>query len=105
MSTIVTDDFSEHLPSKHSQERLIEAEPLSAVEEQSERALRPKLLDDYVGQIKIREQLDIFIGAARTRILSVRRAHAKKPLTTHCYLAPLDWVKPPWRTSSRGKWA
>ena len=51
MSTIVTDDFSEHLPSKHSQERLIEAEPLSAVEEQSERALRPKLLDDYVGQI------------------------------------------------------
>ena len=67
MSTIVTDDFSEHLPSKPSQERLIEAEPLSAVEEQSERALRPKLLDDYVGQIKIREQLDIFIGAARTR--------------------------------------
>ena len=55
------------MPSKHSQERLIEAEPLSAVEEQSERALRPKLLDDYVGQIKIREQLDIFIGAARTR--------------------------------------
>ena len=67
MSTIVTDDFSERLPNKHAQERLIEAEPLSLLEEQSERALRPKLLNDYVGQIKIREQLDIFIGAARTR--------------------------------------
>ncbi|MFN6184114.1 MAG: Holliday junction branch migration DNA helicase RuvB, partial [Burkholderiales bacterium] len=30
-------------------------------------ALRPKLLDEYVGQQKIRDQLDIFIGAARKR--------------------------------------
>lgn len=36
-------------------------------EEQIERALRPKLLDEYVGQQKIRNQLDIFIGAARGR--------------------------------------
>ena len=32
-----------------------------------ERALRPKRLADYVGQAKIRNQLDIFIGAARKR--------------------------------------
>ena len=32
-----------------------------------ERALRPKLLDEYVGQQKIRDQLDIFIGAAKSR--------------------------------------
>jgi Holliday junction DNA helicase RuvB len=31
-----------------------------------ERALRPKLLDEYVGQAKAREQLEIFIGAARS---------------------------------------
>ena len=67
MSQIITDDFSAQLPSKATQERLIEAEPLNMHEEQSERALRPKMLDEYVGQQKIREQLDIFIGAARTR--------------------------------------
>ncbi len=32
-----------------------------------ERALRPKRLDDYVGQAKVREQLSIFVGAARKR--------------------------------------
>jgi len=36
-----------------------------------ERALRPKRLDDYVGQGKAREQLDIFIGAARKRAESL----------------------------------
>ena len=36
-------------------------------EEALERALRPKLLDEYVGQAKAREQLEIFIGAAKKR--------------------------------------
>ena len=36
-------------------------------EESFERALRPKFLDDYVGQKKIREQLEIFIAAAQKR--------------------------------------
>ena len=27
-------------------------------------ALRPRLFDEYVGQAKVREQLEIFIGAA-----------------------------------------
>jgi Holliday junction resolvasome RuvABC ATP-dependent DNA helicase subunit len=36
-------------------------------EEAIERALRPKLLQEYVGQAKAREQLEIFIGAARKR--------------------------------------
>ena len=36
-------------------------------EEALERALRPKLLEEYVGQAKAREQLEIFIGAARQR--------------------------------------
>ena len=36
-----------------------------------ERALRPKRLDDYIGQAKAREQLDIFIGAARKRAESL----------------------------------
>ena len=36
-------------------------------EDAVERALRPKLLDEYVGQAKVREQLEIFIGAAKKR--------------------------------------
>ncbi len=39
----------------------------SSQEEAIERALRPKLLDEYVGQEKIRGQLQIFIEAARMR--------------------------------------
>ena len=41
--------------------------PVNKHEEALERALRPKLLDEYVGQEKAREQLEIFIGAARKR--------------------------------------
>ncbi|MDP1996380.1 MAG: Holliday junction branch migration DNA helicase RuvB, partial [Gallionella sp.] len=47
--------------------RLISAAPASAQEEVLERALRPKLLDEYVGQEKIRGQLEIFIQAAKQR--------------------------------------
>jgi Holliday junction DNA helicase RuvB len=48
-------------------DRLISGGKASPVEEGEERALRPKHLDEYVGQVKIREQLEIFITAARTR--------------------------------------
>ena len=48
-------------------DRLIAATPASTQEEAVERALRPKLLDEYVGQHKAREQLQIFIEAARMR--------------------------------------
>src|SRR6185436_11685506 len=48
-------------------DRLISAAPSSPQEEQIERALRPKLLDEYIGQEKIRGQLSIFIEAARKR--------------------------------------
>ena len=47
--------------------RLISAVPASPNEEVFERALRPKGLDEYIGQTKIREQLEIFISAARKR--------------------------------------
>jgi holliday junction DNA helicase RuvB len=60
--TIKTDDFA--LPSAP---RMVSAAPVSSNEEAIERALRPKLLDDYVGQVKVREQLEIFIGAAKKR--------------------------------------
>ena len=47
--------------------RMVSAQRANPNEEAIERALRPKLLDDYVGQAKVREQLEIFIDAARGR--------------------------------------
>jgi Holliday junction DNA helicase RuvB len=48
-------------------DRLISAKPSSVQEEQIERSLRPATLAEYVGQEKIREQLGIYIQAARGR--------------------------------------
>ena len=48
-------------------DRLISAAPASPQEEAFERALRPKALDEYIGQEKIRGQMSIFIEAARRR--------------------------------------
>ena len=48
-------------------ERLITPNSGSVQEEALERALRPKFLQEYVGQEKIRNQLSIFIEAARKR--------------------------------------
>ncbi|MFZ3322312.1 MAG: Holliday junction branch migration DNA helicase RuvB [Usitatibacter sp.] len=48
-------------------DRLISGVPASPQEDGEERALRPRQLAEYVGQSKIREQLTIFITAARNR--------------------------------------
>src|SRR5687768_16181341 len=48
-------------------DRLISAKPSSQQEQQFERSLRPGTLAEYVGQHKVREQLEIFIQAARGR--------------------------------------
>jgi len=60
--SIQIDDFAP-APEK----RMVSAVPETPQEEAIERALRPKLLDEYVGQVKVREQLEIFISAAKMR--------------------------------------
>ncbi|MDR0457445.1 MAG: Holliday junction branch migration DNA helicase RuvB [Burkholderiaceae bacterium] len=62
--TIHVDDFA---PAPQDAPRLVSSAPASAREQAIERALRPKLLDEYVGQAKAREQLEIFISAAKKR--------------------------------------
>lgn len=52
---------------KLAAERIIAATPASSHEEAFERALRPRQLDEYVGQEKVRDQLEIFIEAAKRR--------------------------------------
>ena len=62
--SIQTDNFGDDfVPAP----RVVSAAPTSPNEEAIERALRPKLLHEYVGQAKVREQLEIFIGAAKKR--------------------------------------
>ena len=62
--SIQTDSFGDDFKPDN---RVVSASPVSPREEAIERALRPKLLQEYVGQTKVREQLEIFIGAARQR--------------------------------------
>ncbi len=54
-------------PDRFPAERVITPAPASREEEAFERALRPQRLAEYVGQVRAREQLEIFIQAARQR--------------------------------------
>jgi Holliday junction DNA helicase RuvB len=57
----------DRLTSSAGAARTISATPESRQEEAFERALRPKLLDEYIGQHKVRDKLSIFIEAAAKR--------------------------------------
>lgn len=61
---IKTDDITPSFD--HQEERLVTA-AASTDDNALERALRPKQLEEYVGQKKAREQLEIFISAAKQR--------------------------------------
>lgn len=58
---------SDSLSSRPDAPRIVAPQPASPNEESIERALRPKALEEYVGQRRAREQLEIFIAAARKR--------------------------------------
>jgi Holliday junction DNA helicase RuvB len=61
---IKTDDIT---PSFDPQEERLVTAAANTDDNALERALRPKQLEEYVGQIKAREQLEIFISAAKQR--------------------------------------
>ena len=63
--SIQTDDFA--TLANGGAGRVVGAAPASPNEEAIERALRPKRLSEYIGQAKAREQLEIFVGAAKKR--------------------------------------
>jgi Holliday junction DNA helicase RuvB len=54
-------------PDRLVPDRLIASAPASREEEVFERSLRPQRLSEYVGQARAREQLEIFITAAKNR--------------------------------------
>ena len=48
-------------------DRLVAPDPSDGREEAVDRAIRPRRLDDYIGQTAVREQMEIFLSAARAR--------------------------------------
>ena len=57
--------------------RIISTETLDIEEERSEYSLRPKYLNEYIGQRKVKDNLRIFIEAAII-------AHKNKPCSHRC---------------------
>lgn len=74
-------------------DRLVSADS-SGFEEAADRAIRPKLLAEYVGQPQVRSQMEIFIQAAKLR----------GDALDHLLMARQGWGKPPWPISSPMKW-
>lgn len=62
---------SENLSSQPADDRLVAPVSQSPNEDSVERALRPKALEEYVGQQRVRDQLQVFIQAARHRTESL----------------------------------
>lgn len=85
----------------HCRKDMIEADRIISVqakadEEVIDRAIRPKLLADYVGQPQVREQMDIFIKAAKLR---------QDALDHLLIFGPLVWEKQPLLILWQMKWA
>jgi Holliday junction DNA helicase RuvB len=49
------------------EERLLSKETISSDDSRIDRAIRPILLEDYIGQLKVKEQMRVFIDAAKAR--------------------------------------
>ena len=60
-----------------------------------EGSLRPKCLKDYIGQTKVKENLKVYIDAAKLR---------KDALDHVLFMAPQGWEKRPWPGLLRRKW-
>ena len=61
----------------------------------NELSLRPHTLEEYIGQEQVKENLSVFMQAARLR---------GEPLDHVLLYGPPAWAKPPFRRSSRRKW-
>ena len=77
-----SNSFNKEIKLIDMQDRLISGS--EKPEDQIDRAIRPASLDDYIGQPVVREQMEIFIGAARGRAgrgfcAGRRRLHQRSP--------------------------
>jgi Holliday junction resolvasome RuvABC ATP-dependent DNA helicase subunit len=76
-------------------DRLVSAGTIQA-DDVVDRAIRPKLLDEYIGQPQVRSQMEIFIQAAKLR---------GDALDHLLIFGPPGLGKPRWRISLPMKWA
>jgi hypothetical protein len=65
-------------------------------EDAVERAIRPRRLEEYIGQQQVKTQLEIFISAARQR---------GEALDHVLIFGPPGWARRRWLTSSPPSWA
>ncbi|MCP6645971.1 hypothetical protein NL493_27860, partial [Klebsiella pneumoniae] len=72
--------------------RIVSAAPAGPQEDALERALRPKRLDEYIGQQKIRDQLDIFVAAARGRSEPLDHVLLFGPLGLTIWAVQMAWI-------------
>jgi len=75
---------------------LLAARPASPEAARLESALRPASLDEFVGQAKLKDNLKVFIQAARGR---------KEPLDHCLFIPPRASARLPSPTSWRARWA
>ena len=70
------------------EERIVS--PLDQDEDLFENNLRPRRLEDYLGQVKVKENIDIFIQATKKRRKSAQTQHHDgHETTTLCERRPL----------------
>ena len=63
--------------------------------EDADRALRPQVLEDFVGQAEARANLRVFIESAKIR---------GEAMDHTLFHGPPDWARPRWRRSWRANW-
>ena len=66
-------------------ERLVSPSVISKEDEALNRSLRPPTLAEYVGQARLREKLEIAIGAACRRGEAIERCACGMPTPARCY--------------------
>ena len=78
-------------------DRLVAADPSDGREEAVDRAIRPRRLDDYIGQTAVREQMEIF---------SFCRAGARRAAGPYADFSDHPgWVRRLWPALLLRRWA
>ena len=75
------------------EERLISAQ-VREEDRDTDFNLRPRRLDEYIGQVKVKEMISIFIQAARERkeVLDHVLLFGPDRVKQHCHIIALKWV-------------
>ena len=91
MSDIERTEFNlpESVDAAHATQRNSDVDATAHSEEHDiERSLRPKSLEEFIGQPKVREQLSLVLKAAKNRGVTP---------ATFCFRGRPVWARPRWR--------